>query len=733
MRHDALKRSTADKNNYLCGVQITEDTLKELEFSDLLEQIVPHAYSEKVKMQIKQLLPMPFEKAKISLIKTSEYLASFENQNPIPFQPYDDIETELKVMTIEDYQLSAESFLKIRDLSMIVGRAVVYFRKFHDYYPTLFQQTEKIKLTKDIILKINTVFTKYGEIKSSASENLELIRIEMAQARKKTQEAFNHSLVKYSDLLDDIHETVIDDQRVLAVKSGFKKRIKGRNLGESSTGSITYIMPENVLAHYQRLRDLQENEKKEISLILKKLTAEIAVFQPLLKTYQDYVFDLDFTQAKAHFADQIHAILPKLNVEPHLKLVEAYHPLLWLKNKENGKETFSQTLELNEKDRIICISGPNAGGKSITLKTVGLLQLMIQSGILVPVNEKSEMFFFEQIKTDIGDNQSIENQLSTYSSRLKKMSKIIRVADEKTLLLIDEFGTGSDPELGGALAEAFLEYFYEKKSFAVITTHYTNIKVRIEELPHAKNAAMLFNEKTLEPLYHLEIGQAGSSFTFEVAEKNKIPWFIIKNAKKKVEHDVVNLDKTIVKLQQEKYNVAKLRSDLSETKQSVEDKRDNLKKLNDQLEQKLFGFQKLYEDDRQKLQFGERFDHFIESYANGRTKKDIIKEFAKVLDQERLRRKKTDKTANEKLKVVRRKVTQQLQKETVKNKIAETHEKLEQEQKKERSLWLKVGGRARIKGSSSVGTIEKIEKNEKVTLNYGTFKTVIKAEELERV
>lgn len=267
---------------------------------------------------------------------------------------------------------------------------------------------------------------------------------------------------------------------------------------------------------------------------------------------------------------------------------------------------------------------------------------MIQSGILVPCHPKSEMFFFEKIMTDIGDNQSIENHLSTYSSRLKKMSGMIREADNKTLLLIDEFGTGSDPELGGALAESFMEYFYDKKSFGIITTHYTNIKLVVEQLPAATNAAMLFDERTLEPLYKLEIGQAGSSFTFEVAEKNKIPRFIIKNARKKVEHDIVNLDKTIVKLQQEKFEVEKLKSNLAETKESVEDKRDNLQKLNEQLQQKLFNFQKLYEEEHRKLQFGNKIETFIDSYVKGKSRKDVVKDFVKILEQEKFRKLGTD-------------------------------------------------------------------------------------------
>ena len=344
------------------------------------------------------------------------------------------------------------------------------------------------------------------------------------------------------------------------------------------------------------------------------------------------------------------------------------------------------------------------------------------------------MFFFDKLMTDIGDNQSIENHLSTYSSRLKKMSKIVREADENTLLLIDEFGTGSDPELGGALAEAFLEYFYEKKSFAIITTHYTNIKLVVEQLPHAQNAAMLFDEETLEPMYKLEIGQAGSSFTFEVAEKNKIPRFIINAAKKKVEREVVDLDKTIVKLQQEKFEVEKLKTQLVEKQQFTQNKKENLQKLNEQLQQKLYNFQKLYEDEHRKLQFGTKIQAFIDSYAKGKSRKEVVKDFVKILEQEKYRKQDSDKTEAEKLKIVRRKVSQELKKDSVIQNIAKVEEKIQEQNRKERALWLKIGQRVRIIGSTSIGTIEKIDtKNNKVTLNYGLFTTQISADELERV
>jgi DNA mismatch repair protein MutS2 len=713
-------------------VNINQTDLNELEFPELLSEIAPFAYSPKTADQIMELRPMAIDEAEISLKKTSEFLTSFESSNAIPFDEYEDIEEELKLMLIENYRLENKSFIKIKTITEQIGKLQKFFPQFAENFPTLLDEIKDLEFRKEIIDKVDKVFNRFGEVKSEASAILKTLRTEIQHARKAIDENFNRSLSTYSDFLEDIRETIVEDQRVLAVKSGFKKRVNGRVLGISKTGSITYIQPESVVKHYFKLRENQEEEKKEIDKILRKLTAELSEFQPQLSDYQTYIFDLDLIRAKAKFAEKVNGILPKINRHQTLRLKDAFHPLLWIRNKNENKEIYPQTLTLTEHNRIICISGPNAGGKSITLKTVGLLQLMIQSGILVPVHPKSEMFFFDSSMTDIGDNQSIENHLSTYSSRLKKMSGMIREADSKTLLLIDEFGTGSDPELGGALAESFMEYFYDKKSFGIITTHYTNIKLVVEQLPAATNAAMLFDERTLEPLYKLEIGQAGSSFTFEVAEKNKIPRFIIKNARKKVEHDIVNLDKTIVKLQQEKFEVEKLKSNLAETKESVEDKRDNLQKLNEQLQQKLFNFQKLYEEEHRKLQFGNKIETFIDSYVKGKSRKDVVKDFVKILEQEKFRKLGTDKDETKRLQVVKRKITQQLKKEDIQEKIAETNEKLEEKRKAERAVWMKVGQRVRIAGSTSVGTIEKISRN-KVIVNYGTFKTTINPDELERI
>ncbi|WP_417431312.1 endonuclease MutS2 [Halpernia sp.] len=715
-------------------MHITKDHLQELEFDQLLGEIAPFAFTEKTVENILQIQPLDFDNAQISLQKTSEYLSSFESENYIPFTSYDDIESDLKLMHIENFRLENKAFIRIKNLTTQIGKLQNFFSKLPENFPLLMSEVTDLDYQKNIIDKIDKVFNRFEEVKSDASPVLKTLRIEINHAKKAIQQNFSKALSSFggTDFLDDIKETVIDDQRVLAVKSAYKKRVAGRVLGVSKTGSITFIQPESVVKHHFKLKENEDEEKKEIDKILRKLTSEISEFCPQLTTYQNYIFDLDIVRAKAKFAEKINGVLPKINKFQTMRLINAFHPLLWLSNQEEKKEIFPQTLTFTEHKRIICISGPNAGGKSITLKTVGLLQLMIQSGILVPVHPKSEMFFFDKIMTDIGDNQSIENHLSTYSSRLKKMGEMIKNTDENTLLLIDEFGTGSDPELGGALAEAFLEFFYGKKSFAIITTHYTNIKLVVENLPNAQNAAMLFDENTLLPLYKLEIGQAGSSFTFEVAQKNKIPKFILDSARSKVEHDIVNLDKTIVKLQQEKFEVEKLKTNLTEQKDSAQNKKDNLQKLNEQLEQKLFNFQKLYEDEHRKLQFGNKVETFIESYAKGKSRKDVVKDFVKILEQEKFRRLGEDKTESKKLQVVKRKITQELKKADVQEKIEKTNTKIEEKKSTERAVWMKIGQRVRIKGSTSVGTIEQISKN-KVSVNYGTFKTQISGDELERV
>ena len=372
-----------------------------------------------------------------------------------------------------------------------------FFKKFEDYYPNLNARANQVELTKDIIIMIDEVVDKYGEIKDNASPDLLNIRRSMNSVRGKVNQSFGTALTQYNRLgyLDDIKESFVQNRRVLAVLAMYRRKVKGSILGSSKTGSIAYIEPEATLKYSRELSNLEYEEKEEITRILKQLSNEIRPFLPLLIQYQDFLSDIDVIAAKAKYANKINGILPTITEERRLYFRDAFHPILYLNNKQKNEITHPQTIELSQESRIIVISGPNAGGKTISLKTVGLLQLMLQSGMLIPVHERSETFLFDRILTDIGDNQSIENHLSTYSYRLKNMNYFLKKCNKKTMFLIDEFGTGSDPELGGALAEIFLEEFYHREAFGIITTHYSNLKILANELPFATNANMFSMKK----------------------------------------------------------------------------------------------------------------------------------------------------------------------------------------------------------------------------------------------
>jgi DNA mismatch repair protein MutS2 len=612
---------------------------------------------------------------------------------------------------------------------------LIYFKKYKEYFPTLNETSSEIELTKVILQAINAVIDKFGEIKDSASSELGIIRRQLKGLQGKINQSFMSSLSHFNNLgyLDDIRETVIDNKRVLAVTAMYRKKVKGSLLGNSKTGRIAYIEPHTTLQLSRELQDLEYQERNEIVKILKQLTAQIRVYKPLLAQYQEYLIMIDVVAAKAKYAKQLNAILPEIVLERELYIRDAFHPLLYIANKEKGLKTFSQTIELDSKNRIIVISGPNAGGKSITLKTIGLLQLMLQSGLLVPVHERSKMCLFDNILTDIGDNQSIENQLSTYSYRLKNMNKFLKKCGDKTLFLIDEFGTGSDPELGGALAESFLEVFYERNAFGVITTHYANLKILADELPEMTNANMMFDNKTLEPTYQLALGQPGSSFTFEVAQKNGIPYSLINKAKKKVERGKVRFDKTIAKLQKERSKLEKTTKILSTEETKKRQETVKLEKVNQRVQEKLESYQQLYDSKQKLISIGEKVNTLASNYFNNRQKKQLIGEFLKLIEVENSKRKKTTK----KEKVVIKKKEAVIKKEVeekvsiIRNRKIEEKKKLALIPQKPKHT-LNIGDRVRLIDSKAVGELEKIEKK-KAFVNYGFFTSECKLDQLELV
>jgi DNA mismatch repair protein MutS2 len=566
--------------------------------------------------------------------------------------------------------------------------------------------------------------------------------------------------------LDEIGETVIDHRRVLAVSAMYRRRVPGMFMGTSKTGSIVYIEPESTSRLSGELADALAEEKKEIYRILTALCTTIRPYTLFLAKSQKLLTEIDLLQAKARYAEEIGACLPKISRTLKMNLIEAYHPILLLTNRQQGRETFPQNIVLTPSRRIIAISGPNAGGKSITLKTVGLLQLMLQCGLPVPVNPESTMCLFNTIITDIGDNQSIENHLSTYSYRLKKMADFLSVCDEKTLFLIDEFGTGSDPDLGGALAEVFLEEFYRRGAYGVLTTHYTNIKLLAEKLPEAVNASMLFDEKTLMPLYRLFVGQAGSSFTFAVARMNGISQSLIDRARSRVEHDKIVLERTIASLQKEKSSIVEKSRSLSSAQKKAESHATALEKQSEKISSKLESYQVLYDRNVKEVQIGRKVSSLAESYFYKKTsKKDLTAALIKIVEMENARRGEKlaaaikekerqkaieDEKQRERLIARERKrmaeearreeqererIEAQMQKEIEPIRAQKAIEEAEEAAAASRpalNMPLGVGDRVRLSGGYAVGVIDRIEKG-RATVDYGWFTTQVAVEELDLV
>lgn len=718
-------------------ISITQKTLQDLEFNTVLETIASRCNTDIGEAKAMAIIPFKNkEELLINLKQTSEYLSSFSNNNAIPNHGFENINYELKFLAIEDSFLEVGSFKKIGNLSETAITLILFLKKFEDYYPNLYQKAAQIDIVKLILQRIDEVVDKFGIIKDNASPDLIDIRRNINLVRGKINQSFGMALSQYNSLgyLDDIKETVVENRRVLAVLAMYRRKVKGSILGNSKTGSIAYIEPEAAQRYSRELNNFEFEEREEIMRILNRLTNEIRPFTETIAAYQDFLSDVDVIAAKAKYAYKINGILPNIIEEKRLFFREAFHPILYLNNKEKKAITYPQTIELHNESRIIVISGPNAGGKTISLKTVGLLQLMLQSGMLIPVHERSETFLFDRILTDIGDNQSIENHLSTYSYRLKNMNYFLKKCNDKTLFLIDEFGTGSDPELGGALAETFLEEFYAREAFGIITTHYSNLKILANELPFASNANMLFDEKSLEPMYKLILGQAGSSFTFEVAQKNGIPFGLINRAKKKIEGGKVRFDKTIATLQKERSKLEKTSLNLKEEETKVREESKKMETINAKIQDKLERYQELYDANQRLIYIGQKIDDISESYFNNKDKKTLIGEFLKMVEIENSKRKKLSVKEKKVKEVIQKKVEEEVKVIVEEIRVVKKEKKIKAkiEEENKPKVILKVGDRVRMIDGKAIGTIDVIEKT-KATVNYGIFTSKVSLEQLEYV
>ena len=712
---------------------LPKKTLEDLEFYRVTEQIADFAVTPMGKLACEALAPLPDQNTLLPELRAvSEYLASFDNDNRIPNHGFEDLSTAFQLLKIENSVLEINAFRNIAAASLTVNTLLKFLHKFKTYYPTLQQLGYEIGINTEIKKEIDNVIDRFGEIRDNASETLFSLRKQIQALKGKIAQSFNKALTRYQNLdyLDDIRESVFENKRVLAVKAMHRRKVKGGIMGSSKTGSIVFIEPEATLNFSRELQNLVFEETEEIKRILSQLTDFLRPLLDLIKHYQSYLIHLDTIFARARYAQVINALLPVFSDQQELELKNAYHPILYRTHQLEGKKTFPQDIHLHPQSRIVVISGPNAGGKSITLKTVGLLQLMLQSGILIPVHEKSRVCWFDSILTDIGDNQSIENHLSTYSYRLKNMKGFLKKCDDKTLFLIDEFGTGSDPELGGALAEVILEDFYERNSFGLITTHYANLKLLADEQPAMINANMQFDNKTLEPIFKLILGEAGSSFTFEVAQKNGIPFSLINRAKKKIERGKVRFDATIARMQKERHEMAKTGKSLKEKENKFENESERLEKLNEKLKSKLVNYQELFDHNQRMIVLGNKLNDLAERFLQNNKKRPLIAELLRLVESENAKRKR--KTA------AQAKKDRQLKK-VVAQEVNQKIEKIRKEKKQKKSqptppprpkVTLKVGDKVRMLDGKSVGSIDAIEK-QKAIVNYGLFTTQVSLDQLE--
>ncbi|MFN6084490.1 MAG: endonuclease MutS2, partial [Fluviicola sp.] len=430
-----------------------QQTIRDLEFLQLREWLSGYAFQPTARKRLEELTPSnDFSFVENELHRTNEFKSIRVEGESFPALDFDELLAEIKLLPVKNAVLQQEGFVRIVRASDLVNHIIVFFDKRSQDYPKLIEILSPVFFTRELIELIEKVFDRRGQIRDDASPELFAIRQDIAKVRTQINKNFDKEMRKYlrEGLLGETKEAYVNERRVLTVVSSFKRKISGSVVGSSKTGSLTFIEPEVNVPLNNELELLQDDERKEIFRILQQLTRDISHQLPLIEGYQHVLTEFDFIQAKTKMALELNAVLPGIVRQMRIELIEAYHPILWRNNKLLQKPTLAQSLTLDLKQRMLVISGPNAGGKSITLKTIGLLQLMLQSGLLIPVNENSKLCFFQQVLTDIGDNQSIENELSTYSYRLKRMRYFLKVANKRSLLLLDEFGTGSDPDLGGA-------------------------------------------------------------------------------------------------------------------------------------------------------------------------------------------------------------------------------------------------------------------------------------------
>lgn len=651
--------------------------------------------------------------------QTAEFTTILEEED-FPSDPFYDVREGLIRIQTEGFYLSEQDLFDLRRSIETIGSIVKFFdSKSEEHYFYLKALAKDVFTFPDLIRTIDRVLDKFGRIKDNASPELANIRRSIAIEQSAISRAISHALhqAKKDGFIDeDTKPTLREGRLVIPVPPAYKRKVRGIVHDESATGKTVFIEPEAAVEINNKIRELLSDEKKEVIKILTAISSELRPRVPEMMDSYNFLSEIDFIRAKALFAQDTDAVLPKVSNETLLDWSMAKHPILLLNNRRLGKEVVPLNIQLNKENRILIISGPNAGGKSVCLKTVGLLQYMLQCGLLVPMHASSRMGIFGKVLIDIGDEQSLENDLSTYSSHLSNMKLFVKQCDGKSLLLIDEFGSGTEPRIGGAIAEALLDHFNQKSAFGVITTHYTNLKNFAEETDGIINGAMLYDRHRMQPLFQLEIGNPGSSFAVEIARKIGLPESVIEMATQKVGEDFVNMDKYL--------------QDVVRDKRYWEGKRQSIKQKEKRLEELTAKYEaELEEMGKQKkaiIREAKQESQHLLSQANAAIENTIRKIKEAQADKEKT------KEARKQLEDFKEEQRRKEHGEAIERKIQPHKPIQKQPSKEEKRESIQVGDTVRIKGQGGHATVIEIKGNN-ATIAIGQLKSTVKTDRLEKV
>ena len=692
---------------------LPKDVYEKLEFDKVLRLLEEKCSGELGRAAARELSPSTgVREIQRWLDEVAEFTQGTDEKAMFSVSAYDDVSEELRMLRIEGYVLNEAGLAKLNVLLLQAKDIFNFFRSSgrQTAYPALFSVLRELEFNHELSAAIESVIDAEGNIRSDASPELQRIRRLIGSKQREVERAFRAVIEKYrrAGYLADSTESIRNGRRVLTVPSEHKRKIRGIIHDESATGKTAYIEPDEVISINNDIFDYQQEERREIYRLLRELSATLRPYVDHITAYRDLIAYLDLVQAKSVVGRQMRATRPRVNHKPTIDIRDGRHPLLYLKNKPYGRPTVPFELKLRGKNRILMLSGPNAGGKSIAMKSVGLLQLMLQCGMLIPVDAESELGVFGKLFADIGDQQSIEDDLSTYSSRLKNARAFLKEADESTLVLIDEFGSGTDPASGGAIAEGVLDGLNRRRVFGVITTHYSNLKIYSYHTKGLVNGGMQFDKDTLSPTYKLKVGRPGSSYAFEIATKSGLPGEVLAYARKRAGKNERAVDQLLVDLQREKQEAEEQLRTLEQKQKTL----DALTKTYEQLHRDI-------EVRRKRLKLEAKEQALAETAKYNKEMEALIR---------KLREEKKIEEAKERARALRE------ERDQIGEEVSDLRENIYYQPRtgKQAREALAPGDHVRLRTGGATGQIESVDKKT-ATLIVGDLRLTAKLRDLERV